>query len=525
MIGNTTDALKLGLGAASQVANAAKMTSRLGMGIEQGGTGLKAYMGGLELSNALNFTKADAMQNYFDVNRGAFDQGIGLGTGRGGFMSSMTNASSLKRFADVGLTGPQAIQAAGMAIPNIGTTEDYSNMVLRAGQAQQRGILGVGDYMSGVGQLANVGGGSGDLESIMSKAISAGMENAKNINQMVQATSAMASGSAAIGVSTTGATGNMLASSIQSMRNMGVGKNIATGAATNAINAADQAGGVMGSFADLQYRAAMKDTYGKELGHYEQLGLRNLDQATMKEILDGSDSGKKYVEQFGLGSVLDFGENGLSDEGRGKFKKLRQGLTKKEVIEQMGPMAAMSNMDVVRDMVSSRIGGTSPSSRSKLIFGAMAGSMAGAVKYTNANEVNYGDDVDSPGPGVLMLRPRNGNKDEEAFQLQDILKGTRVADKASAGQMYSEEYGGLAGVVAGMEEALKATPEKMGEAVSKAAEDLKAPASLFKDGSKDFRRAVDKFVAHVEGMGVSVEPSNTEKVFSYRGERFPAKKK
>lgn len=494
------------VGAVGAGANAIKMGTRVGMGLESGGYGLKGAMSALDLAEAINAVPADQMQTYYDVNRGAFDAGVGLGGQRNQFMQNMTDSGNISKFTAAGLSATQAVQAAGMAVRNVGVTEDYSTLALRAGRAKQAGVLGIGDYMGNVGQLADVGGGSADLESIMSKAISAGMENAKNINQMVASTSKLAASSAAMGMSTVGASSDMLAASIQSMRSMGVNENIATGAAANALDAANQAGNVKGSFADLQYRASNAQRYGN-LGLYQEMGMRNLDQAKFAEILDGSEEGRRYVEESGLGSTLGYNTTTgkfNSPQDRLKFEATRRAFTKKQIIEEVGPQVGLSEKGFVDRLTAFRMGdeGAELTEKDKLIYSSMTERYAKSVKYNKAAKTKYFDQ-DQKGQGMFPNRPVG---EEEAPMIgMDITGAGRVEDKYKGGEDKFSKMGGMAGLVEIMEIARDAAdPKKMEEVVKTAAADLKVPTDLFGGHVLKFDGAVKAFVNGMKEMGVSV---------------------
>jgi len=503
--------------AARQGQYSALLGGRVMMGIEQGGKAAMAWGGGQGLSEAMTRIGTDALQTYYDVNRQSFDLGTGLGGARSGFMGGMTSAENMKRFRDAGLTPQQALQIAGAAVPNVGVTENYADLATRAGRAQQLGIMGVSDYIGATGQLANVGGGSADLESIMENAVTAGMENAKNINQMVQATTALASAGAAMGISTTAASGDILSASVQSIRAFGTNENIATTAAMASLQAAGTAGAQKGTFADLRLRAKMANLGIQDYDLDTEMQLRNLDQTMMKEVMGGSAEGRRFMRRSGLATQFGY------DVKTGKFKNkaaeaqfrgAQEALTEKEVIEEMGTMASLQNMDIVKDIVDLRQGRKTTdeiSNRSLKRYNAMTGRLAGNINYGGAKGTPI-DEIEQ-------------SEKEKLFIEQDKLRGTRGIDKYGRGEKGMEEFGGLAGLVAAMETLVEvAKPEKMEEAVSKAAKNLEAPAGLFKEGANKFDGAVDKFIRHLKDMGVSVEApgSNADKVVYHKGVPYPA---
>lgn len=500
--------------AAGSGSNALLMGTRLAYGIEQGGAGARAHQMGAGLTQALNEIPSDTLQSYYDINKNIYKGGIGLGQGRNDFYNQMKG--NLQNFANAGLTPNQAIGVSQAGARAIGTTESLSEFAIRAGKAQQRGALSVEDYTSMSGSLSNVGGGSSDLEGIMSKAITAGMENAKNLNQMVDATTMLANSSAGRGIGTAGATSDMLSKSVQSLRSIGVNKNLAAGAAANAISSLNNAAGMKGTFEDLSFRAKSDEIYGGT-NYLENMAFSNLSIDQMREIKGGGKKAYQVANSIGIADTIGMGEDGAFKEGMsGKFNELFRAKITKATRERLGQGLAYGEKGITEEIVANTMGElptSKLSSAAKMASFGADGTLAGAAVVGGKAAVAK----DFEGSGFPFARRDNANSAMKSFQEMEKAAGSRTVSKFEYGEDKLKEYGGLEGLADIMKEAIsQGGPEKMQEAVSKAATDLKAPASIFAGGANKFDSAVRKFVAIVDKMGVGgvSADSNLDKIKS-----------
>lgn len=492
--------------AAGSASQAALMSTRLGYGIEQGGYAARAQQMGLGLSQAINAIPANTLQEYYNINQQGYQGGIGMGSGaRNSFMSAFTDVGNMKSFAGAGMTPQQAMQTATMGAGQFGTSEDLASFALRAGRAQQRGTMGRENYVQATGMLAGVGGGSADLESIMSKAVTVGMENAKNINQMVSATAALAGGSAAGGFGVGSATEDMISSSIQALRSMGVDKNIASGAAANALAGFDTAVGKKGTLADLQFRAQAQSIYGNT-SLDESMSFAQMRESEMKQILQGGDNAYNIAAGMGIAGTIGIGKGGSfeNDDARAKFQQLLTAKQKKGILDTLGTRG-WSDPTMVDQIQRVRAGGSidDASVQAKQAWYSATGQQLASATAS----------------GALSSEYANASAENKAFQSMETLNGERSTEKFEYGKGKLDEFGGLAGLVDVMKEAMaQGGPEKMEAAVSKAAKNLEAPSQLFSTGANTFDGAVNKFVAHLKSLGVAVDTpakaksSNLDKV-------------
>jgi hypothetical protein len=293
------DATGATLGVAAGAMNAVRAGSQVFRGLPQTMKALEAYNAGENFSNVANEIPAYGLQKVYDQQMAAYGATSGLGGAAGGAESTLLDKHSLGNFAKVGLTPAQAASLTSMSAGALGSNEAATSVALRSGQIERTRMMSADQYIGMAGQLSQAGGGTADLEEIMKSAVSAGMDNAKNIQQMVSATVSLSGSMARMGMSGTTASGNLLASTVQGI---GGDKNIAALAAESMINKR----AAMDSSSDINLGNVFEHSelrkLDKQMSTPELMAMSKLTQQEYRQIIEG---GRGAAYEFGLEKVYD----------------------------------------------------------------------------------------------------------------------------------------------------------------------------------------------------------------------------
>ena len=254
-----------GLGISVDTAETAGRVIRRGARIanktDMADTELSAGAAAMELNRNMTAIPAIALQAVQDQMMAAGGATMGMGSAAQAAFATLTDKSTIFRAANLGVSPTELAGLTGLAAQQVGGGEAKTTIAMRAAAAQNKNILSAEQYIGNLGALSNVGGTSADLEEILKTAVASGMDNSKNIAQMVQATSAMSQDLARRGISGGEAIDSMLGGAYQRLKGMGVDENLRVQAAM--------------STAEIQNR--MMTSSDMNIGNvYERQGLRNL---------------------------------------------------------------------------------------------------------------------------------------------------------------------------------------------------------------------------------------------------------
>ncbi len=176
----------------------------------------------LEHDTAVNRINDQFTQMFRNQVASATGATRGAGGNREELMRTLTDPGALKRMAAQGYMSPeQAAQLTGFGVQNIGAGFRGEADITRAGQVQRGGTLSAEQYMQSRASLAGAGGSAKDLEDLMTKAVAAGMNNSRNIQELVRASTSMAARTAAAtATNTAGAAVDTMTRAAQSFSNL-----------------------------------------------------------------------------------------------------------------------------------------------------------------------------------------------------------------------------------------------------------------------------------------------------------------
>lgn len=225
-IANQGDALSetISVGAQRGVSSVSKITD-VARGLSSGETQRQAFHAYMALSDEEKRVQDASMQAYRDTMGGNTLATRGAGSGRSALFGQMDDPAQRMALAKLGMGADQMQATYGQGINEMGADfrgAGAAGMVKRAAELQRSGMMNAGDYMSNMGQLNAVGGGAGNMETIMKNAVANGMDSSRNIQQMVAGIAGLSSASAMMGISTAaGATNAMgLALDTEALRSL-----------------------------------------------------------------------------------------------------------------------------------------------------------------------------------------------------------------------------------------------------------------------------------------------------------------
>ena len=512
-VGNTTQAAinggKAGMGVGSaftakaagvsqgviEASNAAVRAGRLargGFGAEQG---IPTYDTALQLQAQMRAMNSRMFQTVYGQGMTTYNSVAGLG-GAAGIQSELMNTGTLGLMAGVGLTPERAAQlTAGMRAAGSMSAMEAMAVVEGAGAAKQRGILSQGEYVGMASQLMGVGGAAGDLESIMAAAVASGMDNSKSISELVSGTLVLSNSLTSMGVSATGSTQSMLAAASQNLVAAGVDPNLAANTAAMSIGNFQAAQRDQGfTLGNIMERAGLR-RMGSRFNQANTFQLNRLGEMTAadhKVLLDAASNPDNAEAQNRADQLLK--AKGLTEvlnpEGKGiKVEDVRE-------IQKLSFMATavdkgalgIRGIDVGR-IYDKALAGEKLTDKETALFqefgGARAEAVMGAIR---------GDDPASQDPNSKKKLFGAGVEETQArFKLREM----QDLEQKGPGNV-TDIFKNIETTLSGIQENI--SPDKISEEVQKAAKEFEAPTLTFREGTKEFKKAVDVFVENQNKM-------------------------
>lgn len=451
------------------------------------------YGAARELSAAERHVRTRQMQRFYDQGNTTYNTTMGLGNRQSyGIQSRLMNQGMLGQLAEAGISPEQASEmSAQLGDAGYFDTAEGFDMMRGAGQAAQRGQMSRGQYMGAATRLRAAGGGQDDLGEIMETAVAKGMDNAKNINQLVDATIQMSSGLAMLGVSGISAMGKMVGGATQGLVDIGVDKNLAVGMATGGISNYNQqiqdSGFNLGNIVERQKIRQDPNFSGASIFQLNALSQMGADQhAIFREAAGGDEDALKQARimarNMGVSELM-FDKEGQINKGT---VQSLQGAAFSGAALNLG--AAGMQQNILKKIQEGRGDEITDKERAIMFQGGF---------NQETLEASMGATSPSKAPADLVLR-RKG-------QQRDITASKRGVSEFAEGQKLSDQLGpddafkNMETLMQGLSEVIN--PETFGDVVSKAAEDFRVPVADFKDHVDKFGKVIDKQQRMLERMG------------------------
>ena len=272
----------------SSLAGVVKGSEDIRKGITAGQIAANMAARSEEFFEALQGIPARQLQTFETQTRGAYAATTGLGAARsnkamkglldlskGGFVDQATQAN---------ISPTELLELTSLAGQTVGGADFERKSIISAGQAEQRGQLSKTQYMSMLGQLTDVGGRDQNMQEILSKAVTVGMDDSKSIGRMVSATVSLSEGGAAQGFNVSQAMSDLLMRGVGGISgtdlNMGQKTKMAASAAENL---------------DRMYKMGGTDIFG--LQEYSRLA-KTLPEASYEQVVALEEAGNSSVQMF-----------------------------------------------------------------------------------------------------------------------------------------------------------------------------------------------------------------------------------
>ena len=456
-------------------------------------TGSSAIRAGLATRNAAR-TLAESTNHVNDaINQGYVDftvQGAyatrGMGRQREGAFGVMQDAGFRMMMAQSGIAGKDLVDLIsqtgsefGASLGGVDSRMNMGSLVTRAANAQQRGYMTAGQYLSNQSALTGVGGSAGQLDKVLKEAVAAGMDSSKNISQMVQATTTLSQNTASVGIGGANFISQSVSAATQSLSNLD--PNMRAGVATNTLAKlqAEQTDTSLNLFTVVDYsrrRAASPNMTRDSMDILQQTEI-----ATLQDIKTSKDPNKaaanagllKALQEAGEGDVL----KGIEKETNNK----RQGM--------------MDRLD--------RFFRGNPSERKDIESAVNSGSDFDQLPLNMQDRINALARMSGEKSGRVLYSQLSGAQAKQG-DLQGTSTAEGIATAAAQGKNAiigagQENIGGIQNLTAAMQNlAANFDPAKFAEAANKTAETMKVPAEAFASGAEAFAEAVKRFESVVD---------------------------
>lgn len=479
--------------AAIELTRAQIKADRLNRGLYGGAEALGTYDARLEEMKQLRAMDSKIMQAVYDQGMTSYNSVAGLG-GAGGIQSQLLNTDTLGRMAGVGLTPEKAAQlTAGMRAAGAMTANDALNVVEGAGRAKRKGILGQEEFVGMSAALMGAGGAAGDLEKIMGSAVAAGMDNSKSIGELVSGTLALSKNMSNFGIATTGSSQSLLAKASQDLVAAGIDPNLAANAAASTMMkySAAQSSREF-TLGNVMERAGLRRMFGgASIFQLNRLSEMTVDQH--KTLLDAARNPSKanmkkantLVQQMGLSDVL-------NPEGEGFDQGQIREIMKLSFTGAGIDKGALGARGVDLDkMVDKMVAGKKLSDKEMAFLSEFGG--AGQVIAAGV----AGDNPATKDPNTKKTLTGAGVEQTQAnFKVKELL------DAQGKGPGIEKIFGTLEKTLDGIQKNIG--PDAVKKITEDAAKNFNTPILEFKEGSVEFKKAVDKFVKWQEDQSKRV---------------------
>lgn len=474
-------------GVAAGAANAINTTADLASGNLQAAAGLQGIQAMQALDESTRFIRTRQMQSYYNIGLSSYQSAAGLGGGGRGMQSSLLSDRGLANsLAGAGVSIQDAIQL----MPMLGEAGAFSSAqgldVMRgAGSAMQRGQMSREAYVSSAAAIMGAGGASGDLETIIQNAMQRGMDNSKNISQMVSATLSLNANIAKSGVGAVSELEKMMNISASNLSKFGLDKNLITPMAQAGLSNVDtMLRSTDINFGNVSEMSMLTRTFsGASIDQIQQLATMGIgDIGLLKGALGKDESSLKklraQMEAAGTSSLL-FNEEGRLMED--KASSLIDMNMKSMVINKTSHLGISAN-DVMSQLKSGKI---TEQVRAALNLGT-PGTADAAISILSTAAAPDKKQVPPPNNiGADQQITSAKFQTEQAFQGKEFLEG--ISKAAELNMSAIEVAQSIIKTAAEI-----APAEKWDGMAKEAAASFSVPVNQFKDViNKDLKKLLD----------------------------------
>lgn len=310
-----------GAGDAAQIA--ANIKSQM-QGLPAGQQVLRGAKQDRAMTEALATIPAEMMQNYVDFQRGAGQASLGLGgdlRSRDAFIRDMGNQREAA--AAIGLTGARQAEITAAGVQALGADFTAADTVSMR-QLERTGRGSIEQNLQRRQALQMMGmGKQDDLEDVIKMGMERGLNSAKSIDMLVQATSATAQRLSDVGINVGKETASMLTAAA------GGGTPAEIRRAQSAMEFANQNAGALNmSMVTLMERQQIGASFGGKLTNMQTTNLQGATMQELNALMHGTEKEKrKMAEEMGFSG--DATEMLLGKEGQERLAGLRKAKVRK----------------------------------------------------------------------------------------------------------------------------------------------------------------------------------------------------
>lgn len=301
-------------GVATGAANSIPAVTNVVYGNVGADAAIRSYQAAKNLTAEERHIRASNMQEFYTQGLTTYQTTMGMGS-VSDMQKDLMDEKTLGGLAGAGVSPAYAAQLAG-ALGQAGAMSGTAgvSILTGAGKAGQRGQMGREEYVGAAASLIGAGGNENDLESIIANATTKGMDNSKNIGQMVSATLMMSSDLGKIGVSGTSAISGMLSAGTQHLVGLGVNKNLATDMVASGVSNMNRQMSnqdmTLGNLMERQSNMSLPG--GKEINVFQRNKLNSLNMSDFA-VLKAAEGGGK--DETAAAKDLLRRRGGLDEEG------------------------------------------------------------------------------------------------------------------------------------------------------------------------------------------------------------------
>lgn len=294
--------------------------------ISAGNRQLQASQTYMARMNAENKNWDRMAQTSFNRMMGVTESSRGMGAGvRRDLIDSMMDPKQATELATM-YKDNELMQTIGTARDSFGadfTKENQGSLLKGAGRAANAGLVrNQSEYMQMAGQINQMGGDQNDLEAIMTRAVALGMDNSKNVKDMVKASMALSAGDKVTGLKTVEASARLVKGGIGAMMADGFTKSQASSEIGNQLSRLGSLGtetsrgptiGGMRQFTSL-FNQAPKGTHARNIDQIAK-NVTMADVYTMRSMKDkkGKDgkiiTAEQQIEDFAFSEGMPWIKN------------------------------------------------------------------------------------------------------------------------------------------------------------------------------------------------------------------------
>ena len=444
---------------------------------------LNEYNAQMAAGEASRHMVASQAQEYVNHKAGSYYATRGAGS-TSDMENTIMDMGNIKNYNSVGVGLSEARAAAGtMSKAGYVKSGELNNIIMGSGRAELAGSMSKQEYTTAAARLTGAGGDSKDLEAIMKSAVTAGMDNSKNISQMVEATLSLSSNMASTGISGVDTAKSMVGERVEDLVSKGYDRNMAAGKAMANIEAFDkgQTDRTV-SFGNIIEQNKLRQLKGgQDLSQKQMNNLVDMKEIDMAAIIKGGPEGKKLAHDMGLG---DFFSN------KGNAQEVNKIKTEKFLLHQVGGAEQSASMMAKLE---------AQAKGEKVHFT----DQERAVTYNSQSRTQTIDELSLTMGGKGGKPVNNAPKTTSEFGETKKAQDEREGKNAAVGKIAVEKMGGLTAAIQAMNKLVD--PENFGKNIAKAASDFAPAAASISKATGDLLIAVKAIqamnTANVNAMG------------------------